>query len=112
MSATFTSIVGIDASVARDRAHVVVRFDERLVVGRAAAVRRFVSDELTALSSDGTAIIDLNEVTELDAAGLAAVTAPAFAARRRGCRVAVLPPASGPAQRFAETVGILPIGVG
>lgn len=112
MSATFTGAVGIDAAVARDACHIVVRFDDRLTVGRAGAVRRFVAGELAALPSDGSAIIDLGEVAELDAAGLTAVTAPAFAARRRGCHVTVLPPTSGPARHFADTVGVLPIGVG
>ncbi len=112
MSAAPPGIAGFDASVARDRTHVVVRLEDQLVVGRAGAVRRVLGNELSVVPSTGSAIIDMGEVTELDAAGLAAVTAPAFAAGRRGCRVAVLPPTSGPARRFAETVGILPIGVG
>ena len=112
MSAPFNGIDHVDAAVARDRGHVSVGFDDRLVVGRAAAVRRFIADELDALPSDGRAIVDLSAVTELDAAGLAAVTSPVFATRRRGCRVTVLPPTSGSARRFAQTVGILPIGVG
>ena len=111
MSVTGSGVTEVAAAVARDDSHVSVRFDDRLVVGHAAAVRRVVAAELDRLPSDGTAIIDLGGVTELDAAGLAAVTAPAFAALRRRCRVAVLPPTSGAARRFAETVGILPIGI-
>lgn len=112
MSAAFADVTEIGASITRDDANVLMRFEDRLVVGRAAAARRLVTDELDRLPTHRSAIIDLGEVDELDAAGLAAVTAPSFAALRRGCRVAVLPPTSGPARRFAETVGVLPIGVG
>lgn len=109
MTAAFTDV---DAAVVRDDAHIVVRFDDTLSVGQAATVRRIVAEELAALPSNGSAIVDLGDVAEIDAAGLAAVTSPVFAARRRGCRVVVLPPNAGPARRFCESVGILPIGVG
>lgn len=110
MSATDAGVTDVEAAITRDDDHVSVLFGDRLVVGRAATVRRIVAAELDRLPSSGRAVIDLRGVTELDAAGLAAVTAPTFAARRRGCRVAVLPPTSGAARRFADTVGILPIG--
>lgn len=112
MSAELARLADAGVSITGDDVPLLVRFDDRLVVGQAPAVRRIVTEQLERLASDGRVIIDLSDVIDLDAAGLAAVTAPVFAAIRRSQRVTVLPPTSGSAKRFADIVGILPIGVG
>lgn len=115
MSATFVVHPAVDAGTVRvtgDDVHRYLRLAARLTVAEAGAVRRSLSAALGALPDGGRAVVDLGEVTELDAAGLAAVTAPVFANRRRGCRVTVLPPEAESARRFARIVGVLPIGVG
>lgn len=113
MSATFASTLddaGQNVEVVGDDTRQLLRLPARLTVSEAGRVRRAVTAALEALQDSGRAIVDLGEVSELDAAGLAAVTAPVFASRRRGCRVTVLPPESPAARRFTHMVGVLPIG--
>ena len=114
MSATFDHVAPVarcEVQVSRGVTNASVRLPARLTVGEASSVRRAVADALGALPFGGRGIVDLGEVTELDAAGLAAVTSPVFANRRRGCRITVLPPTTQSAARFARIVGVLPIGV-
>ena len=54
-------------------------------------------------------IIDLRDLVGIDAAGLAAVTAPAMRMRRRGQRLQVLLPTRPEARRVVDMAGVLPL---
>ena len=115
MSATFATTSTTEIAVvdlAGDGERVTATVGGRLTVADALEVRRSVTEALATLPLGGRGIVDLSGISELDAAGLAAVTAPVFAHRRRGCRIAVLPPEAPEPRRFAGIVGVLPIGVG
>lgn len=51
--------------------------------------------------------LDLEQITEIDAAGMIAVTAPAMAHRRGGARIEVRRPAAPAARRSADRIGVL-----
>lgn len=110
MSASTPTGVHDLETVVRDEGCVLVRLGGVLDVRRAGSVRRLVQREIATTSASERVVIDLAELTALDGAGLNAVTAPSFAAARRGADVTVLAPRDGAARRFSDTVGILPIG--
>lgn len=68
-------------------------------------------EELSATPAPGThsLTVDLGEVAHLDAAGLAAVTAPVMQLRRRGLLVSVVLPHDPTARRVAEMSGVAPL---
>lgn len=53
--------------------------------------------------------VDLSAVTDIDAAGLMAVSAPLLAARRAGVEIDVTEPAAAEPRAMAELTGILPL---
>lgn len=115
MSATFAEHAPStchDVRVTGDPTHLSVRLPNRLTVTEAGPIRRTMAEALATLADGGRAIVDMGDVAELDAAGLAAVTAAVFANLRRGCRITVLSPTSPSADRVARMVGVLPIGIG
>jgi anti-anti-sigma regulatory factor len=78
-----------------------------LTVLAAPAFRR----RLTAAAGDRPTMlhVDLSQVTDLDAAGIVAVTAPLLSARRRGIPSRITLPVANAAREFADQAGVLPL---
>ncbi len=95
-------------AVVDDGAHGLrIRFGGRLTVHTAATARGAVALLTDAEATD--ILVDLDAVTDLDAAGVIAVTAPSMACRRAGKRVSVLGPSSPAARAAADRIGVLPL---
>lgn len=73
---------------------------------RTATTARDLLEPLSA-GSPSVLRLDLEQVTEIDAAGMIAVTAPAMAHRRDGARIEVRRPAAPEARRSADRIGVL-----
>jgi ABC-type transporter Mla MlaB component len=89
-----------------------LRLHHAVTVREAAAVRHAVRSFLDDADPAARLVIDLADVEELDAPGLAAVTSPVLHACRAGRIVSVLPPLAPGPRRLADLVGVLPIGPG
>mgnify|MGYP001826875010 FL=1 len=87
-----------------------LRLRGALEVRQAATARAAVREFLDNADPAVHAVVDLTDVDELDAAGLAAVTSPLLTACRAGRAVSVVPPMAARPRRLADQVGVLPIG--
>lgn len=110
MSALATEHAAVEVTVHDGDRAVWLRFTGALLVRNSAAIRRTIAEHLDLVGTGRRLVVDLGDVSELDAAGLAAVTAPMFSARRQRRDVVVLGPTDGQARRLVDRVGVLPIG--
>jgi anti-anti-sigma factor len=104
---TMPSRLDIDVERTADGA-TVVRLAGELKVRTAAAARRAVGD---VVDGDGTPsiTIDLAEVSAIDTAGLAAITAPAVRCLRRPVSLTIVPPRRPDVSRLVDRVGVITI---
>jgi anti-anti-sigma factor len=86
---------------------LVVRLDGPVVVRTAPDVRRAVDAAVD--RSPRAIVIDLDTVSEIDTAGLAAVTAPALRGRRASIEISMVAPSGVEARRLVDRVGVVPI---
>lgn len=86
----------------------VVRLAGELKVRTAAAARRAVG---AVVDGDPTPsiTIDLDEVSAIDVAGLAAVTAPAMRCLRRPMSLTIVPPRDPSVSKLVDRVGVITI---
>ena len=102
----------LDVRAHRSGDVVIVRAAGALVLRNAPEARRTVAGLVADLDGTTRLVVDLTSIDDLDTAGIAAVTAPAFAGLRAGHDVSVLPPLEGAARLLADRVGVFPIGRG
>ena len=86
---------------------VVIQIVGALVVGNAARARRALDAVVD--RSPGSLVVDLDAVSSIDVAGLAAVTAPALRGRRASIDTFVVAPADPVARRVVDRVGVVSI---
>lgn len=96
--------LGADVVVGAD-GRTSVRLAGELTVRTAATARDLLRP--LPLRSPAVLHLDLEQLTQLDAAGLIAVTAPALACRRGGSRIEVDGPVGPDVRRAAERIGVL-----
>ena len=98
-------------------AHIEVRTDQHdavvVVLGGELVVRsaQEVRSALQAVIDSGptSIVFDLRAVSQLDVAGLAAVTAAAVRSRRASIEITIVPPTAPEARQLVARVGVVPI---
>ena len=106
MASILQPTVQVDATCGPDEP-MVVRLTGQLVARTAPVTRRAIEQAIAA--SQGPVVVDLADVTAVDAAGLMAITAPAMSARRASVPLTIVPPADARARIVLDRIGVVPI---